>query len=146
MTKDITDMTLAERREYQLGLDAMRQIEYDIHSVLGRTKAIPQDWHQIDTLEDHRHPTTTRITIRLDSDVVKFFRSMGTGYQPRINRVLRAFMHMRKAKIVEGPDTTDYITAPNRIQSTLPQRRTEWGDHNRMEELLEELREIAGRV
>jgi uncharacterized protein (DUF4415 family) len=33
-----------------------------------------------------------RITIRVDSDVLKFFKGMGNGYQKRINAVLRAYM------------------------------------------------------
>lgn len=44
-----------------------------------------------------------RLTIRLDADVVRFFKSMGPGYQPRINKVLRTFMHARLAKLIEGP-------------------------------------------
>ncbi len=33
-----------------------------------------------------------RITIRLDKDVLEFFRKKGKGYQSRINNVLRAFV------------------------------------------------------
>jgi len=32
------------------------------------------------------------VTIRLDRDVVNFFKSAGSGYQTRINAVLRSFM------------------------------------------------------
>ena len=32
------------------------------------------------------------ITIRLDDDVLRWFRSMGKGYQTRINAVLRTYM------------------------------------------------------
>jgi uncharacterized protein (DUF4415 family) len=34
----------------------------------------------------------TEVTIRLDSDVVDFFRNAGKGYQTRMNAVLRAYM------------------------------------------------------
>jgi uncharacterized protein (DUF4415 family) len=33
------------------------------------------------------------ISIRLDDDVIKFFKATGKGYQTRINAVLRHFMH-----------------------------------------------------
>lgn len=33
------------------------------------------------------------ISIRLDSDVLDFFKSTGKGYQTRINAVLRHYMH-----------------------------------------------------
>ena len=32
------------------------------------------------------------ITVRLDSDVLKWFRNQGKGYQTRINAVLRTYM------------------------------------------------------
>jgi uncharacterized protein (DUF4415 family) len=34
-------------------------------------------------------PTKVLTTIRLDADVIAFFRSLGPGYQSRINEVLR---------------------------------------------------------
>lgn len=34
-------------------------------------------------------PTKVLTTIRLDADVIAFFRSLGPGYQARINEVLR---------------------------------------------------------
>jgi uncharacterized protein (DUF4415 family) len=37
------------------------------------------------------------ISIRVDEDVLKFFRRIGTGYQTRMNTVLRAFMKRAKA-------------------------------------------------
>jgi uncharacterized protein (DUF4415 family) len=41
-------------------------------------------------------PAKTPISIKLDNDVLQFFRSMGAGYQTRINAVLRAYMqHLR---------------------------------------------------
>lgn len=37
------------------------------------------------------------VTIRLDRDVVSFFKETGSGYQTRMNAVLRAYMeHARK--------------------------------------------------
>jgi uncharacterized protein (DUF4415 family) len=38
------------------------------------------------------------ISIRLDEDVLSFFKSLGSGYQTRINAVLRHFMEQTKAK------------------------------------------------
>lgn len=38
------------------------------------------------------------ISIRVDRDVLKFFRRIGTGYQTRMNAVLRAFMDRAKAE------------------------------------------------
>jgi uncharacterized protein (DUF4415 family) len=35
------------------------------------------------------------IHIRLDADIVDWFRALGKGYQTRINAVLRAFVQSR---------------------------------------------------
>ncbi len=39
----------------------------------------------------------TPVTIRLDPDVLAFFRAGGRGYQTRINAVLRAFMEAHRS-------------------------------------------------
>jgi uncharacterized protein (DUF4415 family) len=36
------------------------------------------------------------VTIRLDSDVVTWFKGQGKGYQTKINAVLRAYMEAQK--------------------------------------------------
>ena len=36
------------------------------------------------------------VSIRLDSDVIDFFKEAGRGYQTRINQVLRSFMEHQK--------------------------------------------------
>jgi uncharacterized protein (DUF4415 family) len=38
------------------------------------------------------------ISIRLDEDVLAFFKGLGAGYQTRINAVLRHFMEQAKGK------------------------------------------------
>lgn len=39
-----------------------------------------------------------QITLRLDPDVLKFFRKHGRGYQTTINAVLRKYMEARKER------------------------------------------------
>ena len=39
-----------------------------------------------------------RITIRLDEDILEFFRDGGSGYQSRINKVLREYMAVQRYK------------------------------------------------
>jgi uncharacterized protein (DUF4415 family) len=38
------------------------------------------------------------VTIRLDADVVDWFKQYGSGYQTRINRVLRAYMEAKRGR------------------------------------------------
>ena len=37
-------------------------------------------------------PTKTLLSLRVDSDVVEWFRAQGRGYQSRMNALLRAYM------------------------------------------------------
>lgn len=39
-----------------------------------------------------RLPTKKSVTIRLDADVLDWFKSQGKGYQTKINKLLRAYM------------------------------------------------------
>lgn len=42
--------------------------------------------------EAYSPPNKEKISIRLDQDVVAFFKEQGRGYQSRINAVLRSYM------------------------------------------------------
>jgi uncharacterized protein (DUF4415 family) len=48
-----------------------------------------------DLVFDIREPKLA-VSLRLDADVLRFFRDFGAGYQTRINEVLKAFMHARE--------------------------------------------------
>jgi uncharacterized protein (DUF4415 family) len=51
-------------------------------------------WRNAEIL-DPRHEKTT-ITMRVDEDVVDFFKRGGPGYQSRMNAVLRAYVYARR--------------------------------------------------
>lgn len=53
------------------------------------------DWTKTDLPEPERKKL---ISLRLDADVVAFFRAQGKGYQTRINSVLRAYMEAMTVK------------------------------------------------
>jgi len=131
-------MTKTQRMHWRYATDARRMIEYDLLSAAAKLRSVPQEWDEIWEDIDRRDPKRMRVTIRLDADVVKFFKAMGEGYQPRINRVLRAFMHYRLAGIIEGPDTTDYILHPERLEPEW--ERPKWGQtQTESAEIAEEL-------
>ncbi len=48
-------------------------------------------WQAVDRL-----PRKEAISIKLDDDVLAFFRRQGRGYQTRINAVLRRYMQARR--------------------------------------------------
>jgi uncharacterized protein (DUF4415 family) len=43
-------------------------------------------------------PGKAQLTLRLDSDVLEWFRRQGRGYQTRINALLRAYMEANKSE------------------------------------------------
>ncbi len=57
----------------------------DVHSAIDWTKAVVG-----------LPPRKQDIHIRIDADVLAWFRKSGRGYQTRINNVLRAFVASRK--------------------------------------------------
>ncbi len=46
-------------------------------------------------------PRKKAITLRLDADVLEWFKKAGRGYQTRINRALRQVMREEKAELEE---------------------------------------------
>jgi uncharacterized protein (DUF4415 family) len=42
-------------------------------------------------------PKKRQLTLRIDQDVIAFFKEEGRGYQSRINQLLRAYMDAHKA-------------------------------------------------
>ena len=74
------------------------------------------DWAKVDALKDEELDSTDnpeidesfwadavllpgskqQITLRLDRDVLRYFKSRGKGYQTAINAVLRRYVEMRK--------------------------------------------------
>ncbi|HTR65634.1 MAG TPA: BrnA antitoxin family protein [Terriglobales bacterium] len=48
-----------------------------------------RDWEEVGTFYK---PLKKPITLRLDADILAWFKAQGRGYQTRINRVLRRLM------------------------------------------------------
>lgn len=47
---------------------------------------------------DIRLPTKQPVTLRVDSDVLAWFKSKGRGYQTRINKLLRQYMNAHRGE------------------------------------------------
>lgn len=43
-------------------------------------------------------PQKKQLTLRIDQDVIEFFRTQGQGYQTKINQLLRAYMEAHQIK------------------------------------------------
>ena len=88
--------TKAEERAYAELQDTLHELErvrFDMTIAFERLKLdnMPWEWASVERLAPVR-PRKVRITAAFDADVARFFRSMGHGYQARMNLVLRAYM------------------------------------------------------
>ena len=82
-------------------ISAMSRFEWDMHHHVSRMGRVPAGWR---TLWQERDHAKTRVTIRVDADVLRFFKTLGAGHGPRMNTVLRAFMLARLGGLIEGED------------------------------------------
>jgi uncharacterized protein (DUF4415 family) len=71
-------------------LDALRRT-MQLEFARLRLENVPPAWASIETRHPVR-PKKVRINATYDAEVAGFFRSMGHGYQARMNAVLRTFM------------------------------------------------------
>jgi uncharacterized protein (DUF4415 family) len=54
----------------------------------------PIDWSKAEVVTP---PKKQAISIRLDQDLIDYFKAQGPGYQRRINAVLRSYVKQRSA-------------------------------------------------
>ncbi len=97
-------MTTKQKTEaafHQLA-QVMRDLESDLGWRLKDSPRIPAAWHEI--AQSRIQPLKRAVTIRIDEDVIKFFRAMGQGHLTRMNAVLRTFMLARLAEVVRAQE------------------------------------------
>ena len=99
--------TAADSTELPPGADATEQrpavTETEMRAGLTREMAKrpkrqatpPVDWLRMGLA---RPEPKTQVALRLDADVVTWFRQFGPGYQTRIGAVLRAFVDAQKSR------------------------------------------------
>ena len=85
-------------------------------------KGLPDNWTGMDAI-DPIDPHTTRVTLRLDTDMLSWFRKLGPGYQRRLNRVLRVYWLALSCGHVHAYDGDDPMP---RIQASLLKMRRQW--------------------
>lgn len=86
--------------------ESLRNLEADLRHGMAGSAFIPADWAAIAQADPE--PAKVKVTLRVDADVARFFRTLGTGHLTRMNAVLRAFMHARLAGVVKGAEGVAY--------------------------------------
>ena len=123
---DLKKMNRSQRANYYYMYDAMQRLDWDLHHHIEATDHIPHEWHDI--AKQKTAKGKVHLTMRVDEDVVRFFKSMGAGHLVRMNDVLRTFMHARLAGVLRGADTIDYYRRSFEVE---PKERPLWGDVGR---------------
>jgi uncharacterized protein (DUF4415 family) len=76
-------------------VDRLKDEDIDVSDIL---EISPNEFARSVVREGLRpRPSKSQLTLRVDDDVLAWFRSKGSGYQSRINALLRAFMEAHKA-------------------------------------------------
>ncbi len=114
-------LTKTQARYFHYMADAMRRLEWDLHDTIHRSQRIPEAWHVIG--REKGRDKKVKITIGIEAGVVRFFKSMGSGYQNRMNDVLSAWVHGRLAGLIEGPETLEEFKFEEAGKTPKP----EWG-------------------
>ncbi len=104
---NLAKQTPKQRAHYTYMMDVMQRLEWDLHNTIEITGRIPEEWHEIASRRPER--PGIKVNLRLEEDVVKFFKSMGDGYGPRINDVLKSYMYARLAGVIKGADTINHF-------------------------------------
>jgi len=64
-------------------------------------QSLPDAWTGLDHGDPVDHHKT-RVTLRVDTEMLKWFRKLGPGYQARMNRVLRIYWTALLAGHIKG--------------------------------------------
>ncbi|MFN5999205.1 MAG: BrnA antitoxin family protein [Paracoccaceae bacterium] len=120
---DLKKQTPRQRAQMSYMMDVMRRLEWDLHNSIEMTGRIPEEWHEI--AQKTPRADKVKVNLRLEADVVKFFKSMGPDYGPRINDVLKSYMHARLAGVIRGAET---IAHYRRREEGLDGPKPQFGD------------------
>ncbi|RAI44437.1 BrnA antitoxin family protein [Rhodoplanes roseus] len=93
-------MTLSQLQEMK-GQSDLEHIRRTTDAEIDDSIARDPDWAGLENIdwsvaELVVPPKKTAISIRMDDDVLDFFKAEGAGYQRRINAVLRSYMDQMK--------------------------------------------------
>jgi uncharacterized protein (DUF4415 family) len=97
--KGIPKITAEMRRELE-ALEKLQDDQIDFSDIPEMTE---EDWKRPHYIGLHYRPGKKSVTIRLDEDMVKWFKKQGKGWQTKMNWVLRLyFASHRKTGVKVG--------------------------------------------
>lgn len=103
--------TKAQERALSNMIHDLDEMDRDTEMLKKTMRLVPRDWDKA-TRNAPCTPQKRKMTIRLDAEVLDWFRGLGKGYQNRINQVLRAYMHAVISKHIEEKRDRDWMDEP----------------------------------
>lgn len=103
--------TKAEERAYAAAMTELYDLEIWQAQRKLRDKHVPAEWHTL-AKDTPTRPKKERVTAAYDADMVKWYRSLGHGYQARMNKVLRTYMLLVISKEIASAGDLDWKGDP----------------------------------
>ncbi|MEO0913857.1 MAG: BrnA antitoxin family protein [Pseudomonadota bacterium] len=103
--------TKAEERAHSELLIELAEMDLWMHQFRLKEGFIPEGWEDM----EERAPVTepkTKVTISIDTKVLRWFKGLGRGYQARVNAVLRTYMLSILSKEVQSRADRDWKGEP----------------------------------
>ena len=124
---------------------SMERFHWDLAHRATREGMVPREWREV---WQERSARKRKISLCVDEDVYRLFRSMGPGMGPRMNLVLGAFVRARVAGLLEGEDLPtryreEWMGKPKPRMDELIAKLE--ADLEKLEKLGEEAERTAGR-
>ncbi|NEX47080.1 BrnA antitoxin family protein [Pseudotabrizicola algicola] len=124
-----------QNASYHRMAESLRDLERALHGGRRANGAVPEEWHAI--AQGVGAGRKVKLTLWVEADVLRFFRTLGKGHTTRMAEVLSTFMHARLAGVVKGPEDVNY-SAP--YYTPEEQQAIDERMRRNREELAEELR------
>ena len=93
-----------EEQSFDRMLSALGEQMEEVDRLKRAMELIPPGWHKV-ARETPVTPPKSKVSLKLDDDMVTWFRSLSRGWQPRMNAVLRTYMHAVNSKALEGAES-----------------------------------------
>lgn len=108
---DETKRNRTEERHYNRLMLEVTELEMWNRNRKLKETHLPDAWRMI-AQEADLPKAKVAVSLRLDADLAKWFRSQGRGHQTRMNRVLRAYMLGLISKEIRTADDVDWKGDP----------------------------------
>ena len=103
--------TAKQDKSLSMMIHDLEGMEIEMKLLKKTRKLVPDGWGSATSTAPCK-PKRTPVTLRLEPDVLTWYRSLGFGYQNRMNTILRCYMNAVISKHIEGEYDRDWLDRP----------------------------------